>query len=395
MPRFTAILLLALALHVAPAFAADPAERTTSLAQAAEPLRDVPGSHEIEALPKRDPREAIRVGAGPHVALILPTLSPALGRLADAVRQGFLGAAQVEGPGAPPVNFIAIDDEVREVVEACRRARAAGAVLVVGGLTRDGATTLGRSDCTRDIVLALNEPQSAAMRPGEEPGAGDFPPRLFHVSLSLEHEARQVALLAVAEGARTAAVIGSPSPLARRVQEAFEREWIRAAGELHRVPYAAGPEEASALRDRLARLPVDMVFLALDPADARAVRPYVSGTLPVYATSMSIDPRAEPSVNVDLQGVRYVDMPWFVEPDRPAVATYVTPLGSLPVEQERLHAFGIDAFRLSMLLLRGGPIPSLDGVTGRLSLVPGNAFVRALTPVQVQDGRIVPLKSSQ
>ena len=55
------------------------------------------------------------------------------------------------------------------------------------------------------------------------------------------------------------------------------------------------------------------------------MRPCVSGMLPVYATSMSVNPRAEAIVNVDLQGVRYVEMPWFIQPDHPAVMIYPSP----------------------------------------------------------------------
>jgi outer membrane PBP1 activator LpoA protein len=103
-------------------------------------------------------------------------------------------------------------------------------------------------------------------------------------------------------------------------------------------------EDAPIVRERLAGVNADMVFLALDAPEARAVRPYVSGMLPVYATSMSINPRAEAIVNVDLQGVRYVEMPWFIQPDHPAVMIYPQPKAALSVEQERLYAFGIDAF---------------------------------------------------
>jgi hypothetical protein len=244
-------------------------------------------------------------------------------------------------------------------------------------------------------VLALNEPQGFATRPGEL-GPGDLPANLFHVSLSLEHEARQIALQAVADGWHSAIVITSPSPLARRVQEAFEREWVRAAGELRRVSYSGNPDDAPLIRERLASLRGDMVFLALDMPDARAVRAYVSGALPVYATSMSVDPRADPTVNVDLQGVRYLEMPWFVQPDHAAVMVYPVPKATLSVEQERLYALGIDAFRLSLLLLRGDlPPPALDGVTGRIVLGPGNAFVRTLTPAEVDGGRVVLAKPAQ
>src|SRR6185503_2356679 len=136
-------------------------------------------------------------------------------------------------------------------------------------LTRDGASALARSDCPRQPVLALNEPQGFATR-GNELGPGDLPANLYHVSLSLEPEARQVALQAVADGWHSAIVITSPSPLARRVQEAFEREWVRAAGEVRRVSYSGNPEDAPLIRERIAGLRGDVVFLALDQPEARA-----------------------------------------------------------------------------------------------------------------------------
>jgi uncharacterized protein len=257
----------------------------------------------------------------------------------------------------------------------------------VTGLTRDGASSVARSDCTRVPVLTLNQP---AAEQGGEPT-----PRLYSISLSLEAEARQAALLAVAEGWHSAILITSSSPLAKRVQEAFEREWQRAAGEVAgRITFTGGPEDAPLVKDRIAQMSRgDMVFIALDQPEARSVRPYVSGMLPVYATSMSVDPRAEPTVNVDLQGVRYVDMPWFVQPDHPAVMIYPQPRTGMSVETERLYALGIDAYRIASVLIQSdGKKLSLDGVTGKITLEPGNVFVRALTPAEIDGGRVIPLR---
>ncbi len=89
--------------------------------------------------------------------------------------------------------------------------------------------------------------------------------------------------------------------------------------------FAGNPDDAPAIKERISALKGDMVFLALDRAATRAVRPYISGTLPIYTTSIGVDPRAEATVNVDLEGVRYVDMPWFVQPDHPAVMIYPAP----------------------------------------------------------------------
>ena len=397
MSRFKALLFL-IAAAIPPAFSQDPADDidpATGLARTTvvRPLREI--------APPADPRAAQReapvptMQAKPHIALILPTTSPQLGGVAESVRLGFVAAVEAAGAGAPPVFFIPVESEGAPLVDACRQAQRNGAVLIVAGLTRDGATALARSDCPRLPVLALNEPQGFATR-GPDPGPGDLPANLYHVSLSLEHEARQVALLAVADGWRAAIVIASPSPLARRVQEAFEREWVRAAGEIRRVSFSGNPDEAPALKERIANTRGDMVFLALDTPEARAVRPYLGGALPVYATSMSVDPRAEPLVNVDLQGVRYVEMPWFVQPDHPAVMVYPQSKATGSSDRERLYALGIDAFRLSLLLLRPEPPRGpLDGVTGRIVLGAGNGFIRTLTPAEVDGGRVIAIKGPQ
>ncbi len=347
------------------------------------PLRDGPALRPspILAVPGKPPATAGR----PHIALILPTTSPALGRLAEALRLGFMTAAEAAGRESPPVVVSAVENEGAAMPEACRQSQATGAFLIVAGLTRDGAQALARSDCVRQPVLALNEP--IGTRPGTE---GQLPENLFHVSLSLESEARQSALLAVADGFRQAVVIANPTPLARRVQEAFEREWTRAAGEIRRLPFSGSIEEAPAIRERLATQRADMVFFALDADSARAVRPYVSGTLPIYATSHSVNPRADSTVNVDLQGVRYMEMPWFVQPDHPGVMAYPPARGGLSVDEERLYAYGIDAYRIAQLILKAeAGHMALDGVTGRIGLEQGRSFARSLTPSEVDGGRVV------
>jgi outer membrane PBP1 activator LpoA protein len=387
MSRSNAILLVCATL-ASPAFSADPPGGTT-LPDEIDPATGLARTTVVrpygDAPPPPEPRPVTRpVAARPHVALILPTASPALGRLAEAVRAGFMAAVEAAGKESVPVQVTAVDNEGAALVEACRQAQRAGAFLVVGGFTRDGAQTLATSDCARQPVLALNELRGT-----------DLPPDAFSFSLSIEYEARQAALMAVADGWHQAIVIGSGTPLSRRVQEAFEREWSRAAGEFRRIAYSGNPDDAPLVRERIANMRGDMVFLALDSEEARAVRPYVSGMLPIYATTLSVNPRSEAVVNVDLQGVRYVEMPWFVHPDHPAVMAYPPAKGTPSVEQERLYAFGIDAFRLAYLLARGDPRKTaLDGVTGRIVLEDRH-FTRTLSPAEVDGGRVIPLRPLQ
>ena len=407
MSRANAGLLLALLFSAWPAFSADVPPGTTlpddidpatGLARSTEvkPFRDPAAAPAPPNVPRVAPQSTSSPtpGAAPtpippgtpsprraHIALILPTASPALGRLADAVRQGFVAAADVAGKESLPVVVTATDNEGQALVDACRHAQATGALVIVGGLTRDGANTIAASDCARQVVLALNEPRN------------DAPPTVYSLSLSLEHEARQAALAAVNEGLKSAIVVHTPSPLSRRVQEAFEREWARAAGEIRRIVYTGTPDELATIRERLSATRADMVFLALDEREAREVRPYLHGALPVFATSMSVNPRAEALVNLDLQGVRYGEMPWFAQPDHLAVMAYPQPKSPLPLDEERLYAFGIDAFRVAYALVKSDPAKVVvDGVTGRIALEGGRVFVRTPLPVEIDGGKLLPLR---
>jgi len=394
MSRPNALLLAFLVSLATPAFSAEPARGTTNapLAAAPDPREDVDPATGLarstvvrpltDVPPVRDaPRPAQAARA--HIALILPTASAALGRLAEAVRLGFAAAAEAAGKDALPVVMTSIDNEAAALPGACAAAQAAGAAIVVAGIARDGAAALARSDCARRPVLSLNDAQA---------GAPDLPAGLYTVSLSLESEARQVALLALESAGNLAVVISSGSPLATRVEEAFEREWSHDAGQVAaRIVFTGGPDDAPLIRERLAGVRADMVFMALDQPEARMVRPYISGMLPLYATSMSVNPRAEAVVNVDLQGLRYVEMPWFVQPDHPAAMVYPHP-SNMSVEEERLYAFGIDAFRIAVELTRPERHFPIDGVTGKLTLE-GARFNRALTPAEVDGGRVIPLRA--
>jgi uncharacterized protein len=71
---------------------------------------------------------------------------------------------------------------------------------------------------------------------------------------------------------------------------------------------------------------------------------------------------------------------------------YPVPRG-MSIEEERLYAFGIDAYRISQQLLHGDKRAPLDGVTGKLTLEPPSRYARTLTPAEVDGGRVIPLRA--
>jgi outer membrane PBP1 activator LpoA protein len=75
---------------------------------------------------------------------------------------------------------------------------------------------------------------------------------------------------------------------------------------------------------------------------------------------------------------------------------YPVPQSPMAVEHERLYALGIDAYRLSSMLLQADAKEfTLDGVTGRIVLERDRHFTRTLVPTGFDAGRAVPLAPSR
>ena len=319
----------------------------------------------------------------PHIALLLPLASKTFGKVADALKQGFVAGAEADGKNAWPYRIYTAEDEVASLAAQYRKAVADGAAAIVGGVTRDGANTIARE--SRFLpTLALNAPVVAA--------ENELPERFFYISLNLDLEANLVARMISDDGLRSIAIVVANNPLARRIRDSFEKELLRLGGEIvANISVGNDPNDATRVATTMEKVgaKANAVFLAADPASARVIRPYLPVGMPVFATSHTVDPRAETIANLDLDSVRFLEMPWFAEKDHPAVMAYAKPAQTLPVEIERLYALGIDAWRLGQLIAKSDnarSLPPLDGVTGRITL-DGHQLTRALSSVEVHDGR--------
>lgn len=314
--------------------------------------------------------------ASRHIALLLPLQSGTFGRAADAFRQGFMTAAEFQ-PGLPVVLY-PTGDQTADIVTAYRQLAQAGAALVVGPLTRNAVTALLEESLPLP-TLALNAPEYRS----------ELPENLYLFGLSVESEARQIARLAFSAGRQSALTVTANNVLAKRIQGAFTDEWLKLGGIItEHLNFAPTQGSHPKLRAAVAKTSADMLFLAADAEKARAVRPYLDSTLPTYATSLIYGDRFDAGNNLDLNQIRFVEMPWFLLPDHPAVMAYPRPANPMNVELERFYALGIDAYRLAGLLAAGSLSPNslpLDGVTGQIGL-DGRQFTRALTAAQFRQG---------
>lgn len=311
----------------------------------------------------------------PHIALLLPVQSPIFGTSADAVRRGFMAAINPNKP-AMPVKVYSNFDENDGVVAIYRQAIANGARAVVGPLTHNGVIALAAEQDIPVPTLALNTVEGQPAK------------QLYFFGMAVETEARQAAQLAIKQGLHQAIIITDHSQLSQRLQAAFEEEWSGQAnaadrGILREIEFNGDPAVFADIAD----ITDTMVFLAADARKARLIRPYLPNKMPIYATSQIFVGNDKSLTNYDLNGIRFVDMPWLLQPDHPAVMVYPRAVPPLPIDQERLYALGIDSFRLIQLLLAGKVASSLplDGVTGQIDLS-GHTFQRTAVPAVFVQG---------
>jgi outer membrane PBP1 activator LpoA protein len=248
---------------------------------------------------------------------------------------------------------------------------------VAGPLTRNGVAVLAGYSGISVPTLALNMVESK--------GAD----KLYFFGLTAETEARQIAQLASAAGLHSAILISNNLPLSKRLSQAFTEEWKLLGNKItKKIQYHDDPAP-------LADLPThagQMVFLAADAETAHLIRPYLNMALPVYATSQVFIGNTETLTNYDLSDVHFIDMPWLLQPDHPAVMAYPHANSPLDIDRERLYALGIDAFRLLQIMLDNQTLSSLplDGVTGRIHLNAHQQFERESIPALFWQGRGLP-----
>lgn len=345
-----------------------------------------------------------------RVALLLPLQGP-FADAGAAVRDGFISAWYADPDPARRPTVSVLHGAVDGIAAAYDRAVAAGAEYIVGPLEKAALETLVQARTFTVPVLALNRVDAPADGP------------LFQFALAPEDEARQVAERAWFDGRVQALAIRPAGEWGERVLEAFAQRWRELGGELleagrfdpdsgdfappsRRLLNVDGSEQrAAALRQLLQRelefeprrrQDADFVFMAAFPVQARQIKPQLeyfrAANLPVYATSHVFSGTADVERDRDLDGVVFADMPWLLDPRVRDQGLYRTLQSNWPDAARawpRLHALGIDAYRLLGQIgrLRVQRHARLHGQTGTLGLDRDGRIHRQLTWARFADGR--------
>ncbi len=366
----------------------------------------------------RVPRPRVRAVRIPlpevRIALLLPQSGPLSGA-GQSVRDGFLTAYYQLPPAQRPHVRIYNTATAGSMHSLIERAVRHGADFIVGPLTRPNvaAAAAVAEGTAHPPMLALNF----------LPHGTRAPQRFFQFALSPTAEARMVARRVLADGHRVGIAIVPSGPWGTRVLDAFSQQFQAGGGrllattriDLSRNDYA-GPithvllinQSYQRLRDleSLFGMPLKFVprrrqdiqfIFAPAPASAeRQIEPelrffYANG-VPTYSTSDAFVP--DPTANENLDGLRFLDMPWMLGGPLPdavrAAARAAWPAGGPHLG--RLFAFGFDAYHLTVALLEGhvGPGGLIDpnGLTGRLRLGPRGHIHRGLIWAKLKNGQI-------
>ena len=340
-----------------------------------------------------------------HVALLLPMDGPLAG-VARALRDGFLAAHLQAHPEGSELQIELYDSTRLGSLDAFyRQAQAAGVQLVVGPLEKNLVRQLSEKDELPITTLALNYSDAGQTTP----------PQLFQFGLAAEDEAREVARRAWADGHRRAIALTPRGEWGARVLDAFRRSWEEAGGTLVAAQALAEPVEmanqiASILQIRngesrnqstggsatqpTRRQDVDFLFLAATPQQAQQVKPTLifqyAGDLPVYATSHLHAANENRSQYLDLEGIRFAETPWLLDPQLPLRQQVERQWPQAGGSLGRLYAMGADAYLLAPRLnqLLALPDTQLEGMSGVLTLNPAQRIERQLPWAEFQDGEV-------
>ena len=347
--------------------------------------------------------QAPEAGGAVRIGLLLPLRSDSLRTAAAMVRDGFVAAYEKNRDAGFSLTVIETGDAAQDVLDAYTR-MLPEVDIMVGPLSRSGVASIARRSAVDKPTIALT-PADAL---GDNAGAM---PQLLTMGLSLEDDARQAADWAATDLPGEAALIVSTSiTWQRRTARAFQGAWQRRGlrAELFELSAPGGnlsPSALGQLQERLRSSRPGLVFAALDAAQARQLRESIGADLPMYGTSQlnpytpqgwtAVEPRN------DMNGVRFVDLPWLLRPDSAASAGVARPVAApeqaRSADMERLYALGIDAFEVARGVAAQRGVFDVNGATGRLrvSIGAGPArFERAGSPAVYQDGIATPVSSA-
>lgn len=353
--------------------------------------------------------DSIVAGQPSKIAVLLPQTGP-LAAAGQAILKGIISAHFDQGQES---ELIFYDTALwPSTVDLVNTAANNGADFILGPLEKRRVEALAAARL-KVPVLALNRLNKTGPIKNKNGN-------LFFFSLAPEDEAKQLAIRGREAGHKNILLIASDDDWGDRTVNAFRSEFTdfdsvnifenrfradEAYAEFVKEMLAVDDSEKRAEELRRItgqsfefkprrRQDIDMIALLADAEKSRQINPalafYYADNLPVYATSLVHTQGQNKINNLDLNGIRFCDMPWKLFPSGALVsgvqATWPDARGDLGP----LYALGLDAFNVMPRLrqLREMPDTQFYGLTGTL-VMDQQTLIRQLTWGYFEQGEVV------
>ncbi len=338
-----------------------------------------------------------------HLALLLPKASSILGSAAEAVLKGFQAAHdQKASDNHVDIHVIETGESAQEMYDAYRLA-VGSYNIIVGPLSRNAVATMVKEGNVTTPTIALAQPELLNdLQP-------TLPANMLAVGLSIEDEARQVAIWVASDKPEGHVfVVSTQVGWQQRAAKAFSVKAQEIGIEtvslvLSNKTNELATAELKQLQQRIQSEKPASMFVALDAGQTVQLRAVIGTRLPLYGTSqLNPMPRIRAESNTvnrlpALNGVKLIEIPWqlpdaYLGPETDILAKDVEH-DKPSADLARLYALGIDAYHIADEIMQKHPSFYIDGATGRLSgsMVDGiTYFQRQEIPAIYQDGVVVP-----
>lgn len=335
--------------------------------------------------------------AGGFVGVLLP-LTGQYGAAGLVVRAGLTAAASADtGAAKPELRFV--DTQGGDIPALYQKLVGEGAKFVIGPLTKEEVSALGKVDALPVPVLALNQ-VAELNREG-----------LYQFALTPEQEVEQAASLAWFDGRQNALLLSPASAFGQRLASHFTAYWQSLGGKIATArTYQPGAPDYSATAKQLVSKVAEgeeaapdatpqFIFLIADSRDGRLLNPHIQNqpggeNLPIYATSLIFNGQPGAVQNQDLTGVTFCDSPWLLGDDSGPLSRQALQAQAqqTPEPYLRLLPMGIDAYQLLAELdqFKSGAASRYNGATGVLALKAGNRIQRQLHCAQFEGSALQP-----
>ncbi len=339
------------------------------------------------------------------IALLLPT-NGSLGPFGRAIRDGII-ASHYHQNGKAEIRVY--DTSNQNVLDLIDRAAVNGAELIIGPLDRNNVNTLALQSSLPVPVLALN-------RSIEQAKSND----IYQFGLAPEDEMIQVADQAFSDGNKKVLALFPDSAWGNRNFETFKNHWLELGGTIvDSSSYSSQKSYADLVKSLLnvdeselrstdlrrivgkrfeftprRRQDIDFIFLLGDPAQARGINPtlafFYAEDIPVYSTSHVHELDDSKIDSIDLNGIRFCDIPWKIAEGDPVQLSIKAAWPLSQAQMAPFFALGVDAYSVYPRLeqLKKIRTNKIFGSTGVLQLDKNNIITRKLMWAQYRNGEV-------